>query len=139
MKPNIGNSSTLLIADDNPDLLATLVEMLQTRYTVAAALANGASVLDQIATLHPDLVILDISLGDLTGFEVARRLKTRGCPAKIVFLTVHEEVEFMNAAFDVGASGYVFKSRVFQDLTQAIDIVLDGGRFAFMAPQKILK
>jgi DNA-binding NarL/FixJ family response regulator len=135
MRTNIEMPPTLLLADDNPDLLATLVEMLQTKYKIAAALSNGTSVLNQIDTLRPDLVILDISLGDLTGFEVARRLKDSGFTAKIIFLTVHEDIEFVSAAFDIGASGYVFKSRVSQDLTRAIDVVLNGGRFSFVYPQ----
>jgi DNA-binding NarL/FixJ family response regulator len=130
-------SPALLLADDNPALLTTLVEMLQTEYKVVAALPNGNSVLDQIARLSPDLVILDISLGDLTGFEVARRLRDMDCPSKIIFLTVHEDVDFVSAAFDLGASGYVFKSRVTEDLTRAIDIVFGGGRFASNAPPSI--
>jgi DNA-binding NarL/FixJ family response regulator len=134
MMKEIVASPVLLLADDNPALLTTLVEMLQTEYKVVAALPNGTSVLDQIAMLDPDLVILDISLGDLTGFEVARRLKNSGCPVKIIFLTVHEDVDFVSAAFDLGASGYVFKSRVTEDLTRAIDTVFSGGRFASKAP-----
>jgi len=125
-----------LLADDNPELLATLVEMLQTKYKIAAALPNGKSVLDQIGTLVPDIVILDVSLGDLTGFEVARKLKESDLKVKIIFLTVHEDIDFVSAAFDVGVSGYVFKSRVSQDLTRAIDIVLNGGRFSFLYPQE---
>jgi DNA-binding NarL/FixJ family response regulator len=136
METNIDPPPTLLLADDNPELLATLVEMLQTKYKIAAALPNGRSVLDQVGTLIPDLVILDVSLGDLTGFEVARRLKESGVRAKIIFLTVHEDIDFVSAAFDAGVSGYVFKSRVSQDLTRAIDIVLNGGRFSFVYPQE---
>jgi DNA-binding NarL/FixJ family response regulator len=130
MKTEITAPPALLLADDNPALLKALVEMLQTNYRVTAALPNGTCVLDQFSALSPDLVILDISLGDLTGFEVARRLRNRGCTAKIIFLTVHEDIDFVNAAFDVGASGYVFKSRVTDDLAKAIDIVFNGGRFA---------
>src|SRR5208282_5668648 len=85
MNSNLVAAPALLLADDNPALLTTLVEMLQTRYIVAAALPNGTSVLEQFATLSPDLVILDISLGDMTGFEVARLLKDSGCTAKIIF------------------------------------------------------
>ena len=102
METNIEPPPTLLLADDNPELLATLVEMLQTKYKIAAALPNGKSVLDQIGTLVPDLVILDVSLGDLTGFEVARRLKESDLKVKIIFLTVHEDIDFVSAAFDVG-------------------------------------
>jgi DNA-binding NarL/FixJ family response regulator len=122
-------SPTLLLADDNPALLGMFVEMLQTKYRIAAALPNGASVLAQIARFGPDLVILDISLGDMTGFEVARRLRDSGCSAKIIFLTVHEEIDFISAAFDLGVAGNVFKSRVMKDLAAAIDIVFAGGRF----------
>jgi DNA-binding NarL/FixJ family response regulator len=136
METNIEPPPTLLLADDNPELLATLVEMLQTKYKIAAALPNGKSVLDQIGTLVPDIVILDVSLGDLTGFEVARKLKESDLKVKIIFLTVHEDIDFVSAAFDVGVSGYVFKSRVSQDLTRAIDIVLNGGRFSFLYPQE---
>jgi DNA-binding NarL/FixJ family response regulator len=121
---------SLLLADDNPALLETLVEMLEPVYHVAAALPNGTSVLEKVAALCPDLIILDISLGDLTGFEVARRLRNAGCAAKIIFLTVHEDIDFVNAAFDLGASGYVFKSRITADLTRAIDLVFHGGQFA---------
>ena len=49
--------------------------MLEPTYKIAAALCNGAAAVDQAAALHPDLIILDISLGDVSGFEVARRLK----------------------------------------------------------------
>ena len=134
MRTDIETIPTLLLADDNPDLLATLVEMLQAKYKIAAAVPNGFSVLEQIDTLQPDLVVLDVSLGDLTGFEVAKRLKDGGFGAKIIFLTVHEDIEFVSAAFNLGVSGYVFKSRVSQDLIRAIDVVLNGGHFSFIYP-----
>jgi DNA-binding NarL/FixJ family response regulator len=137
MMTDIVASPALLLADDNPALLTTLVEMLQTEYKVVAALPNGTSVLNQIDALGPDLVILDVSLGDLTGFEVARRLKDSGRSVKIIFLTVHEDVDFVSAAFDLGASGYVFKSRVTEDLTRAIDTVFGGGRFSSDAPPTV--
>jgi DNA-binding NarL/FixJ family response regulator len=116
--------------DDNPALLELLVGMLRQKYTIAAALSNGAAVVDQAAALNPDLIILDISLGDVSGFEVARRLKRAGCPAKVIFLTLHEDLDFAGAAFGLGASGYVFKSRLSTDLENAIDTVLSGGHFS---------
>ena len=137
MERDIVAQPSLLLADDNPALLETLIEMLEPSYRVAAALCNGASVLEKVSVLRPDLVILDISLGDLTGFEVARRLKEIGCSAKIIFLSVHEDIDFVNAAFDLGACGYVFKSRITADLTKAIDIVFNGGQFASIYSQWI--
>ena len=129
MKTALAVRPALLLADDNPDLLATVVEMLNSGYRVVASLANGASVLDQIDLLNPDILLLDISLGDLSGFDVARRLRDRRSCAKIIFLSIHEDVEFVNAGFDAGACGYIFKSRVVEDLRQAIEIVYAGDRF----------
>jgi DNA-binding NarL/FixJ family response regulator len=60
---------------------------------------------------------------------VARRLRDRLSRAKILFLSIHEDVEFVTAGFDIGACGYVFKSRVVEDLRKAIEIVYACGRF----------
>lgn len=113
----------LLLADDNLEILETLADMLQPAYLVVAALSDGASVLEQAPNLNPDLIILDISLGDIAGFEIARRLKKAGAAAKIIFLTVHENIDFVRAAFDLGADGYVYKSRISSDLIDAIDTI----------------
>lgn len=124
------SSIRVLLADDNREILETLVDMLQSAYTVAAALSDGASVLEQAPALHPDLIILDISLGDMTGFEVVRRLRKAGVAAKVIFLTVHENVDFVDAAFAAGAAGYVYKSRISSDLLEAIKTTCAGGRFS---------
>ena len=123
------SSIRLLLADDNPSLLEELVGMLRENYEISGAFANGVSVLKQFTTLSPDLIILDISLGEITGFEVARRLKQAGCIAGIIFLTVHENIDFIRAAFDLGAAGYVFKSRISLDLNNAIELVSRGEKF----------
>jgi DNA-binding NarL/FixJ family response regulator len=125
MKTDIAVRPTLLLADDNPAMLTAVVEMLDSGYRVVASLANGASVLNQIDRLNPDILLLDIRLGDLSGFDVARRLRDRPSRAKIIFLSIHEDVEFVTAGLDIGACGYVFKSRVAEDLRKAYA----GGRF----------
>jgi DNA-binding NarL/FixJ family response regulator len=68
-------------------------------------------------------------LGDLCGFDVARRLRDRSSRTKIIFVSIHEDIDFVTAGFDIGACGYVFKSRVAEDLRKAIEIVYAGGRF----------
>ncbi len=124
------DAPTLLLVDDNPALLELLVEMLQPCYRIAGMLSHGAVVAEQAAILVPDLIILDLSLGDVSGFEVARRLKKTGSPAKIIFLSLHQDMDFVGAAFGLGASGYVFKSRLSTDLENAIEVVLSGGHFS---------
>jgi CheY-like chemotaxis protein len=129
LKPDVVASPVLLLVDDSPLFLQLLGEMLQGTYKIAAALSSGAEVVEQAAALLPDLIILDISLGAVNGFEVARRLKIAGCPAKIIFLTLHEDMAFVAAAFTLGASGFVCKSRLATDLENAIVTVFSGGRF----------
>jgi len=110
-------------------VLEMLADMLQPPHVVAGALCDGTSVLEQLEALNPEVIILDISLPDMTGFEVIRRLKRSGSAAKVIFLTVHENIDFVRAAFDLEASGYVFKSRISSDLIEAINVICDGGRF----------
>ena len=123
-------SIRLVLADDNPEILETLADMLQPSYEVADALVDGQSVLQRVPELKPDVLILDISLPDMTGFDVARRLKKNGVAAKVIFLTVHENIDFVRAAFDLDAVGYVYKSRIASDLVPAIDAACSGRRFS---------
>lgn len=120
----------LLLVDDNVAVLEALADLLQPSFVIAGTASEGNSVLEQAGALNPDLIILDISLGDITGFEVARQLRKADIPAKIMFLTVHENIDFIRAAFDLGAVGYVFKSRISADLIDAIKITCAGGRFS---------
>jgi DNA-binding NarL/FixJ family response regulator len=119
----------LLLADDNPDMLMALTHLLRKEFLIVGALSSGASVLAQVDDLNPDIILLDVSLGDLSGFQVAERLRHRACPSKIVFLSVHENPEFLRAAVDLGASGYVFKSQISRDLLHALLAVAMGGQF----------
>ena len=66
----------------------------------------------------------------MTGFDVVRQLKKSSSSAKIIFLTVHENIDFVRAAFDLDAAGYVFKSRISSDLIEAINTICNGGRFS---------
>ena len=123
-------SIRLLLADDNPEILETLVDLLQPAYAVVGTLSDGASVLEQAPRLNPDLIILDISLGDIAGFEVARRLNKAGLQPKLSFLRFTRTSISFAPRFDLGAAGYVFKSRISSDLIEAIDTICDGGRFS---------
>jgi len=109
-----------LLADDSPAILDMVVKMLKANFVITGAFTEGKSVLQEFPTLLPDVIILDISMGDVSGIEVAKRLKELDCKAKLIFLTVHEDVDFVRAALAAGASGYVFKSAVNYDLVPAI-------------------
>ena len=75
------------------------------------------------------MVVLDISMPVLNGIEAARKLKATGSSARIVFLTVHADPDYVNAAFGTGALGYVLKSELASDLLPCLKEALVGRSF----------
>jgi DNA-binding NarL/FixJ family response regulator len=124
----------VLLADDNPAMLEVAKLMLQKEFDIVGTLKQASAVVREAPEINPDVLILDISMGELNGFEITRQLRREKCLTKIIFLTVHEELEFIRAAFDAGASGYVFKSRMHTDLRAAINAVQAGRVFLPRAP-----
>lgn len=124
-------TTTILLADDNATILNHVGKMLEKEktYKVVASIADGAVVVREYSRLKPDVIILDISMGELSGIDIARQLRDSGCSAKIVFLTVHEDTDYLNAAMGAGGSAYVVKSRLNLDLLFAINAVLSNKLF----------
>jgi DNA-binding NarL/FixJ family response regulator len=116
----------VVVADDHPIMLERVSRILSDDYDVVAAVGDGRAAVDAAAVLQPDIVILDISMPSLNGLEVAARLADCARVPRIVFLTVHEDPEFVDAARRVGACGYVLKRTVAGDLLPAIRLVLEG-------------
>ena len=123
--------TTILLADDNSAVLTHVSKMLEKEknYQVVDAISDGATIVGESLHLRPDVIILDISMGELSGIDVARQLRDSGCSAKIIFLTVHEDADYMNAAMAAGGSAYVVKSRLSLDLFSAIKAVLSDKLF----------
>jgi len=121
----------VLLADDNPAMLDHVRNLLQAnnQYNVVGALRKGTEVLREYERLRPDVIVLDISMDMLSGIDVAQHLRDEGCDAKIVFLTVHEDSDYLNAAISAGGSAYVVKSRLSTDLIPAITAVLANKMF----------
>jgi len=120
---------SILLADDNSAVLNYIRKTLEKDYEIVGALHDGESVLHEWTRLRPNVIVLDISMGEPDGIEVARRLRTSGCNSQIIFLTIHRDPEFVKAALDAGGSGYVVKSRMGKDLALAIQAALSGKRF----------
>ena len=119
----------VLLADDHADFLAVAVRHLEPHFEVVEAVGDGQALLDQAARLEPDIVVLDISMPVLNGIEAARRLKAAGSPARIVFLTMHADPDYVRAALATGALGYVLKSRLASDLLSSMREALAGRLF----------
>ena len=110
----------VLVVDDNELVLARAAMLLAGDCTVLGTAIDGRSALEAVRRLHPDVIVLDISMPGMNGLEVASCLRETGSTAAIVFLTVHTEEEVLMAAAEAGAIGYVTKSRLASDLIFAV-------------------
>ena len=119
----------VLLADDSPSMLQAARRSLEPEFHIVGTVDNGQALLEAVEELHPDVLILDISMEPLNGLEAARLLVHTGTKAKIVFLTVHKDPEFVEEAFCAGAVGYVVKSRLGTDLLVAVREALMGHTF----------
>lgn len=124
-------NTTILLSDDNSAVLEHVGKMLEKekKFKVVGAISDGTVVVREYLRLRPDVIILDISMGDVSGIDIAQDLRDSGCRAKIIFLTVHEDSDFLNAGIGAGGSAYVVKSRLNQDLFSAINAVLSNKLF----------
>jgi DNA-binding NarL/FixJ family response regulator len=115
----------ILLADDHAAALAQATRVLAEHYDIAGNAANGLELLDAAARLQPDVIVLDITMPVMDGFEAARRLKDAGCRSLLVFLTVWEDPDYVREAMRLGAAGYVVKSRLATDLVPTIAAALE--------------
>jgi len=119
----------VLLADDHETMLARVRKILSADFEVVSTVSNGRDAVTEVERLDPDVLVIDISMPILDGLQAVARLRTKKCRTKIVFLTVHEDLDFVDAAFSAGASGYVTKSHVTTDLVPAIREALEGRTF----------
>ncbi len=100
----------MLIVDDHSAFRALAGRLLRTDgYDVVGEARDGRSGLDAAAALRPDVVLLDVRLPDMDGFEVARRLADGGCTAAVVLTSSSEDPLFADRAVSAGARGFVAK------------------------------
>jgi DNA-binding NarL/FixJ family response regulator len=119
----------VLLADDLTPLLHATAKLLEGSFEVVGMVSDGRAALDGVLALEPDLVVLDISMPNMSGIEVARELKRRGNRAKIVFLTVHEDTDILATCLAAGGLGYVVKVLMETDLIPAMNEALAGREF----------
>jgi len=122
----------VLLVDDNEAILTRAAAVLTPSCAVVGAVRDGKAALEAAQTLLPDVIVLDISMPGMNGFEVATCLRNRGSTAALVFLSVHDEEELIRASKDVGGIGYVVKRRLTLDLELAVREA-SAGR-PFMSP-----
>ena len=119
----------VLLVDDNEAMLARTAAILSKACVVVGTAKDGPSALDAVLKLQPDVIVLDISMPGMTGLEVAAALRKAQSRVAVVFLTVHDDEEFLLAAKAVGGIGYVVKPRLGTDLLHAVNEARAGRSF----------
>ena len=119
----------IVVADDNAAFLAKLVSVLATEFDVVDTAADGRSALECIRLCQPNVVVLDLEMPGLNGIEVTRELAKSPSSPAVVICSVETGLEFVEAARQAGALGYVFKARLADDLVVAVKSAADAQSF----------
>ena len=128
------------MADDHEIVRAGLRMLLQSQpdIEIVAEVDNGRAAIVQARELQPDIVLMDISMPDVDGFEATRQIKRALPKTAVLALTMHESDEYFFKMLEAGASGYVPKKAAPTDLVAAIRTVCGGGVFLYPSLAKSL-
>jgi DNA-binding NarL/FixJ family response regulator len=121
-------SVRVLLADDQ-ELVRTGLAMIlrgQPDVTVVGEAADGREAVEAVARVRPDVVLMDIRMPNMDGLEATRRLVAAGAPARILILTTFDRDEYVYAALQAGASGFLLKDVPAEQLLQAVRVVARG-------------
>lgn len=116
----------ILLADDHAMVVEGLRALLQNTYEIVGVAADGRAMLEVACKLHPDVIVVDVSMPSLNGLDAAERLITLLPNVKLVFLTMQDNSNLAAAALRLGAVGYVLKHSAASELMTAISAVLEG-------------
>ncbi len=119
---------SVLLVDDHAVVRAGLKALLEAsgRVAVVGEASSGEDAVTKARTLEPDVVIMDLAMPGMDGIQATRRIAALGIETKVLFLTVHDEEEFLLPALDAGAAGFLNKSAADTDLMGAIEAVVRG-------------
>jgi len=118
----------VFILDDHPIFRQGLRHVLEAdpRLRVVGEAGDGASALEQIRALHPDVAVLDIEVPQADGLTLTRALQALRPPVTVLILSMHKEEQFVNAALDAGVHGYVLKENAVTEAVNAVKAVAAG-------------
>lgn len=127
----VGNQIRIIITDDHALIREGLKQLLEFDgdISVIEEAANGEECIEKVVRYNPDVLLLDINMPKKNGIEVLENIRDRGLNQKVIILTVHNEVEYMLKAMDLGVNGYILKDSCSSEIKQAIYTVMKGEVF----------
>jgi DNA-binding NarL/FixJ family response regulator len=122
---------TLVLADDHPIFRQGLRQVIEAdrRLHIVAEAADGQTAIDRIEELKPDVAVLDVDMPNRDGLEVARAIRDRRLPTRVIFLTLHKDERLLNTALDAGVNGYVIKDGAVTEIVDSIKAVVAGSHY----------
>ena len=127
----LANGVRVLIADDHPIFRQGLRQIIEAQrdLAVVAEASDGDQALDSLQRGDVDVAVLDVTMPVKDGFVVAREARERRLAAALVFLTMHKDEHYLNAALDVGVRGYVVKDNATTEIVDCVRAVAAGGEY----------
>lgn len=118
----------ILIADDHSMVREGLKQLIELEddIEVVGQAGNGLEAIDKIKECNPDILLLDINMPKMNGLEVIQYMSDNNIATKTILLTIHNEVEYLYKAFEIGVQGYVLKDSESDVLIKAIRTIYDG-------------
>jgi DNA-binding NarL/FixJ family response regulator len=121
------NRPTVLLADDHALIIEGLKALLESDFEIVGTVEDGRALVESAHRLSPDVIVTDVSMPRMNGFEAVRKIQQLGVRSKIIFLTMSLDIDLAAEAVRVGAHGYLLKDTASRELRVAIEEVLGGG------------
>ena len=122
---------SVMITDDHSMIREGLKQLLELEgdFEVIAEACDGVECINKLEVVTPDVLLLDINMPNMNGLEVLQKLKEMKMKIKVLVLTVHNEVEYLLKAVDIGINGYLLKDSESAELKKAILAVVNGENY----------
>ena len=121
----------VMIADDHSMIREGLKQLLELEkdFRVVEEACDGVECLEKLEKTIPDILLLDINMPNMNGLDVLKKIKEKRMKVKILVLTIHNEVEYLLKAVDIGINGYLLKDAESAELKKAILTVINGENY----------